>query len=67
MKYLKGNVVSPSIPREHDGLYWGYFVRLASTFKGIFTESTFKDGYDLTIGTSERGEVVDDLKLSPFK
>ncbi|MGH0151353.1 UNVERIFIED_CONTAM: hypothetical protein FKN15_020385 [Acipenser sinensis] len=33
----------------------------------VFTECSFKEGYDLTIGTSERGSRVDSVTLSPFK
>lgn len=65
-KYLKGKIVSPSAPREQAGLYWGYIVRTANSFKKVFTESSYKGGYDLTIGTSERGEVIDDLEIPEF-
>lgn len=33
----------------------------------VFTESPHKEGYDLTIGTSERGSNVDQATLSPFR
>lgn len=60
-KYMKGKVVSPSAPREHDGTYWGYSVRMASSIKAIFDDTPFDNGYDLKIGTSERGDLsVDD-------
>jgi len=60
-KHLKGKVVSPSAPREHDGTYWGYSVRMASSIKSIFEEAPYENGYDLKIGTSERGDLsVDD-------
>mmetsp|Transcript_16089 Transcript_16089/g.30395 ORF Transcript_16089/g.30395 Transcript_16089/m.30395 type:complete len:478 (-) Transcript_16089:66-1499(-) len=60
-KSLKGKVVSPSEPREKDGTYWGYQTRMASSIKAIFDEAPFQGGYDLKIGTSERGDVcVDD-------
>jgi len=60
-KHLKGKVVSPSAPREHDGTYWGYSVRMASSIKSIFDEAPYESGYDLKIGTSERGDLsVDD-------
>eukprot|EP00882_Tetradesmus_deserticola_P031324 GHRQ01035418.1.p1 GENE.GHRQ01035418.1~~GHRQ01035418.1.p1 ORF type:complete len:179 (-),score=32.14 GHRQ01035418.1:157-693(-) len=62
-------VVPPSQPRERDGLYWGYTVRLAQGLSGLLHESTFKGGYDLKIGTSERGQVVapGNLQLPRFK
>lgn len=60
-KSIKGQVVSPSAPREHDGTYWGYTTRIAQSINAIFDECPFPDGYDLKIGTSERGDVsVDD-------
>jgi hypothetical protein len=62
-----GKVVSPSEPREMLGLYWGYTVRLAKNLGEVFTCCPYEDGYDLTIGTSERGESVDALDLPPFK
>ena len=33
----------------------------------MLEESPYKGGYDLTIGTSERGEDVSQAKLPPFK
>lgn len=61
-KHMKGKVVSPSAPREHDGTYWGYSVRMASSIKAIFDEAPYENGYDLKIGTSERGNLsVDDV------
>jgi predicted SPOUT superfamily RNA methylase MTH1 len=60
-KLLQGKVVSPSAPRELDGTYWGYNVRMASSIKAIFDDAPYKGGYDLKIGTSERGNLsVDD-------
>ncbi|XP_041098795.1 putative methyltransferase C9orf114 homolog isoform X2 [Polyodon spathula] len=63
----KGRVVAPHVPRTESGHYWGYSVRLASCLSKVFTECSFKEGYDLTIGTSERGSRVDSVTLSPFK
>ena len=60
-------VVPPSEPRTDAGLYWGYSVRLASSLGSVFTNCPYKDGYDLTIGTSERGESVDDAELPEFR
>jgi len=60
-KSFKGKVVSPSAPREKDGTYWGYTTRMASSIKAIFDEAPYSGGYDLKIGTSERGDTsVDD-------
>lgn len=66
-KVYKGVVVSPHVPRTEGGLYWGYTVRLASCLSAVFSESPYKDGYDVTIGTSERGRNLDQTPLSPFK
>ncbi|CAL1567745.1 unnamed protein product [Knipowitschia caucasica] len=66
-KVYKGTVVAPHVPRTEGGLYWGYTVRLASCLSAVFTESPYKDGYDLTIGTSERGRSLDQTPLTPFK
>ncbi|CAO3608518.1 unnamed protein product [Cunninghamella echinulata] len=53
---IQATVVSPKIPREKAGLYWGYNIRLASTFSRIITESPYKDGYDFTIGISDKAD-----------
>ncbi|XP_044189719.1 putative methyltransferase C9orf114 homolog [Thunnus albacares] len=66
-RMYKGMVVAPHVPRTEGGLYWGYSVRLASCLSAVFTESPYKEGYDLTIGTSERGNHIDQTTLSPFK
>ncbi|KAK2827542.1 hypothetical protein Q7C36_018468 [Tachysurus vachellii] len=66
-RVYKGVVVAPHVPRTEGGLYWGYSVRLASCLSAVLTESPFKDGYDLTIGTSEKGNNVDDTTLPPFR
>ncbi|XP_056587954.1 putative methyltransferase C9orf114 homolog [Triplophysa dalaica] len=66
-KVYNGRVVAPHVPRTEGGLYWGYNVRLASCLSAVFTECPYKEGYDLTIGTSERGTNTDQVTLSPFK
>ncbi|CAG8793412.1 32972_t:CDS:2, partial [Racocetra persica] len=59
--YIKAKVVSPKTPRQN-GFYWGYQVRMADSISKVFTECPFpQSGYDLTIGTSERGRVVHNL------
>ncbi|XP_060924610.1 putative methyltransferase C9orf114 homolog [Limanda limanda] len=65
-KSSKGVVVAPHVPRSEGGLYWGYTVRLASCLSAVFTESPYKEGYDLTIGTSEKGSDMDQTTLSQF-
>ncbi|XP_005992155.1 putative methyltransferase C9orf114 homolog isoform X2 [Latimeria chalumnae] len=66
-KVHKGTVVAPHVPRTELGLYWGYSVRLASCLSTVFTECPFKEGYDLTVGTSERGTSIDDVTLPTFR
>lgn len=52
---FSGKVVSPEVPRETAGYYWGYTVRQASSLSSVFTECPYDGGYDASIGTSERG------------
>ncbi|XP_023400626.2 putative methyltransferase C9orf114 homolog isoform X3 [Loxodonta africana] len=66
-KTYRGKVVSSQDPRTKAGLYWGYTVRLASCLSAVFAEAPFKDGYDLTIGTSERGSDVASAQLPSFR
>ncbi|KAF0689129.1 Aste57867_19401 [Aphanomyces stellatus] len=69
-KKLAGVVVSPAEPREQKGTYWGYTMRFATSISKVWEESPYKNGYDLKIGTSERGNVsVDDadFKLPSFE
>ena len=58
----EGAAVAPSEPREEAGYYWGYSVRRCNLLSTIFTECPFDGGYDLSFGTSERG---DSLSESP--
>lgn len=51
-------VVSPSEPREKAGIHWGYTVRLAKGLHGLIHDCPYMGGYDLKIGTSERGQTV---------
>ena len=46
---------SPDAPREEAGYYWGYAARQASSLSNVFTECPYDGGYDMSIGTSERG------------
>lgn len=58
-KTPSGKAVAPSKPRAKHGIYWGYQTRLARTFGEIFSESPYKDGYDLLIGHSTNGKSID--------
>ncbi len=37
-----GKAVSPSLPREKYGIYWGYNVRLADNLKKVWSECPFE-------------------------
>ncbi|KAG6183126.1 hypothetical protein E4U36_002852 [Claviceps purpurea] len=50
--------VDPQAPRTEGGYYWGYSVRKCNSLSSVFTESPFENGYDLSIGTSERGTPI---------
>lgn len=64
---VSGKAVAPDEPRTKKGLYWGYQTRVASSLKAALEESSFGE-YDLIMGTSERGEVVDQkFSLPKFK
>ena len=65
-KVVRGSVVSPSEPRTAAGLYWGYTTRIAEDISQVFTGCPHRTGYDLMLGTSEKGEDVDSLTLKPF-
>jgi predicted SPOUT superfamily RNA methylase MTH1 len=57
---LPATLARPGAPRDEGGLYWGYTVRLARSLAEVVTGSPHGRvaggaGYDLTIGTSERG------------
>ena len=60
-QHLEAEAVSPDTPREEGGYYWGYSVRQAPSLGAVFTECTFDGGYDMSIGTSERGVAVSDV------
>lgn len=64
-KHCYGQVVRRSEPRELDGLYWGYSVRVADSLldalKGGGEDDWAGVGggeYDLVLGTSERGTPI---------
>jgi predicted SPOUT superfamily RNA methylase MTH1 len=54
--FIHGDPVAPETPREHAGYYWGYAVRHAASLGSVFTECPFDGGYDVSVGTSERGK-----------
>ncbi|MCJ1319059.1 hypothetical protein MMC15_004392 [Xylographa vitiligo] len=64
---LTAEAVAPSAPREEAGYYWGYAVRAASSLSTVFTECAYDGGYDLTVGTSERGVPLSSLAATTSK
>ena len=60
-KFIPGKVVAPSEPRTKSGVYWGYAVRLANSLSAVTSECPFKGGYDLKIGTSDKGDNIDEV------
>jgi predicted SPOUT superfamily RNA methylase MTH1 len=52
---LEAVACANSLPREEGGYYWGYTVRRAASLSSVFSECEYPDGYDYTMGTSERG------------
>lgn len=59
-KTIPGKAVSPSEPRTKLGLYWGYSVRIADSLSDALNSGPWK--YDLKLGTSERGDDVEQVK-----
>ena len=53
--------VAPSAPREEEGWYWGYNVRGAGSLSGVLTEAPWEEGYNVVVGTSERGRPLEEL------
>lgn len=69
-KRQKGIVVAPSTPKNESGIYWGYTVRNAESINEVFTKCPYPGGYDLKIGTSDKGvniDQTDHTQLGSFK
>lgn len=66
-KKLRAKVVSPSEPRKATGIYWGYNVRIANSISQVFSQSPYEDGYDMTIGTSDKGDNIQDVQNKSLK
>lgn len=60
-------LVSPVEPIKKLNLYWGYYVRPAISLNAAISDNLFlpdkKNFYDIIIGTSERGDLVDDVEF----
>lgn len=55
---LEASACPNALPREEGGYYWGYTVRRAPSLSAVFAECEYPNGYDFTMGTSERGVPV---------
>lgn len=66
-KKLKGKIVPPSEPRKTTGIYWGYNVRIANSISQVFSQSPYRSGYDVTVGTSDKGEDVHQVEKKSMK
>ncbi|KAF7414320.1 hypothetical protein HZH68_002809 [Vespula germanica] len=66
-KKMKGIIVSPTEPKSETGIYWGYSVKLAKNLSEVFKKCSYKEGYDLTIGTSDKGTSIDDISPKSLK
>lgn len=62
-EYIEAMVVNPLEVRRRTGTYWGYSVRVARSIDELLHSCPFGE-YDLTIGTSERGEVNECCSLA---
>ncbi|EEB08400.1 DUF171 family protein [Schizosaccharomyces japonicus yFS275] len=64
---FEGDVVSSSAPREKGGLYWGYTIRRAQSWKDAVSSCSYKGGYSHVIGIdrtipSSTGNVFGELQ-----
>lgn len=66
-KKLKGTIVPPNVPRAETGIYWGYTVKLVKHLAEVLTNCQYKGGYDLTIGTSDKGTLVDEIEAKSLE
>jgi predicted SPOUT superfamily RNA methylase MTH1 len=62
---LTAEAVNPDEPREEGGYYWGYNIRRANSLSTVFEECPYDGGYDISIGTSERGVPLESLYSVP--
>lgn len=67
MEKVQALVVPPVEPVEKLNIFWGYYVRKADSLSQAMKQNIFcpdkKNFYDLVIGTSERGECIDDVRF----
>ncbi|KAI6188225.1 hypothetical protein M3Y98_00331500 [Aphelenchoides besseyi] len=53
-----GRLISPKSIRNQSGIYWGYSVRIAKSLSDVFSKK-----YDLIVGTSERGDAINEVEI----
>ncbi|KAI9335918.1 putative RNA methyltransferase [Obelidium mucronatum] len=58
---VPATVISPNFPRESQGLYWGYSVRLAASIGKVLSESSYEGGYDMSFGVSEQAPYIGEV------
>jgi predicted SPOUT superfamily RNA methylase MTH1 len=58
---LEAIMCSSALPREENGYYWGYTTRRAASISDVLNQCEYTGGYDMTIGTSERGVPIQSI------
>jgi predicted SPOUT superfamily RNA methylase MTH1 len=66
VKRLYGSIVSPEEPKQN-GTFWGYQVRYAQSMSEAFDQGPYSNGYDLKIGTSDKGDVYNATDYPEFE
>ena len=61
--------MSPYLPTKKLNYYWGYDVRIAKSLSKALGECPFGDKYDLIIGTSDKGDSLENVQneVTDFK
>lgn len=62
---MLARLVDGNVPKHEAGYSWGYKVRKATSLSKVLLECPYEGGYDLTIGTSERGKDIGDALQQP--
>lgn len=64
---LEVEATSQDEPRTQGGYYWGFSIRKAKGISDVFSESPYleDEGYDVNIGTSERGLPLNSIFPDP--
>eukprot|EP00871_Galdieria_phlegrea_P004510 jgi/Galph1/505/GphlegSOOS_G5189.1 len=57
---IYANLCDRETPKKMGSLYWGYSTRTATSLSKAWEDCPFEGGYDIIIGTSERGRSIDD-------